>query len=273
MEQHIKDKSIISPDTIVNMFSPLIKQCSEHIDRKRPELDIQEKQGSDLVTNLDYEIEHMIIEYIKCLFPKDKIIAEESSVEKLTHSPTWIIDPIDGTVNFSYGSKLYGIQFCRVINKETELAIMYLPELNDLYYAVKGQGAYKNGHRLKTLDQLPLRLSLISFGDFSSSSSESRPYQMHLMDTLKEEVLKIRIFGSSCVDFCSVADGQTHCHIMFSRRIWEFKAGILLAEEAGLTYRRIEIKNTPVSCVCVGHNKDTVAKVEELLVNNKLTKG
>lgn len=227
---------------------------------------IEEKGTSDLVTNIDIELEKKIIQFIKGHFPKDLIIGEESVIDDLTDATTWLIDPIDGTINFSYGSKIYGIQITRVVNKEPVFSVLYLPEIDDFYYAIKGEGAYRNGIKLSVQNSVPIRLSVISFGDFSSSCKDSRPYQIELIDVLKEEVSKIRIFGSSCMDFSAVASGQTHCHIMFSKRIWEFKGGLLLAAEAGLEVALIDIPNTTVRAVCVSHHPELISRVKEIML-------
>ena len=246
-------------------FKPLLKQCKEHILTSKEGLIIEEKEDSDLVTNLDLEIETMIIAFIKTHYPKDLIISEETSIETLTDEPTWVIDPIDGTVNFSYGSKLYGIQLCKMVNKIAVFTILYLPEMDDLFYASKGEGAYRNDKPLFADTQHAIRLSQVSFGDFSKSCYESRPYEMKLIDTLKEEALNIRIFGSSCMDFTALASGQTHCHIMFSKRIWEFYAGLLLCEEARLVTEQIQIKNTDITAICAAHNPKMLTRVKEIL--------
>lgn len=253
-------------ETIMDIFLPFLQSCDEYIRSAKKAMVVEKKDEFDLVTNIDFDIEQRIIGFIKEHYPEDKIIAEETSVHDLTNEATWIIDPIDGTINFSYGSKLYGIQICRVINNETVFTIMYLPEMGDVYYAEKGKGAYRNNIPLTPQKDLAMSLSLISFGDFSKSSMASRPYQMKLIDTLKDEALKIRIFGSSCVDFCAVASGQTHCHIMFSNRLWEFKAGLFLCEEAGLQCETIAIPGTSISAVCVAHNKDILSRVKHILI-------
>jgi len=226
---------------------------------------IQEKTASDLVTNIDLEIEEMIITFIKKHYPNDLIIAEETLDEKLTDQATWLIDPIDGTVNFSYGSTLYGIQLCHLINKEAIFTLMYLPASKDIYHAIKGQGAYRNNLPLHVQKNHPLHLSLVSFGDFSKSSYPSRPYQMTLIDHLKESVMKIRIFGSSCIDFTAVASGQTHAHIMFSKRIWEFYAGLLLCKEAGLLTEIYTIPNTDIHAIIACHTKPLLKEIKEIL--------
>lgn len=255
----------MKPD--IEMFKPILQMCKEHIINSKEKMVIEEKKDYDLVTNLDIEVEQILIKNIKQHFPNDMIIAEESSNKSLTINPTWIIDPIDGTVNFSYRSKIYGIQFCRLINKEAVFAVLYLPELDDLYYAIKGKGAYKNGLQIYNNPNHPIEKSIISFGDFSKSSFSSRPTQLKLIDSLKDIALKIRIFGSSCMDFSSLASGQTHAHIMFSKRIWEFSAGLLLLKEAGLHTSKVMIDETNIAAICGAHNPKVLKYIENLILN------
>lgn len=87
----------------------------------------------------------------------------------------------------------------------TEFAALYVPSTDTLYHSILGNGAFKNGVPLKSYPDFPIAKSLVSFGDFSKSAPASRPYQMKLIGTLKEEAMKIRLFGSSCIDFTALA--------------------------------------------------------------------
>lgn len=249
----------------INDFKSLLTECRQRI-LNTHEVSTHDKGTADLVTDMDYIIEEMIISYIKGLYPDDIIIAEETAAGDLTDAPSWVIDPIDGSVNYSYGSPLFGIQFCRVIAGITEFAALYVPSTDTLYHSILGNGAFKNGLPLTPYSVLPIAKSLISFGDFSKSAPASRPYQMMLIDTLKEEALKIRLFGSSCIDFTALASGQTHCHIMFSKRIWEFRPGLLLLQEAGLVTEEITIPDTDLVAICGAHNPAMLNRVRQILM-------
>ncbi|MCH4886103.1 inositol monophosphatase [Acidaminobacter sp. JC074] len=196
-------------------------------------------KDKDIVTNLDLEAERWIIQEIKKLRPHDLFISEEENQEDLTHEPTWIIDPIDGTLNFTRSIPQYGIQIALYENKEAKLSMMYFPESDQILYAKKGHGTFLNHERIN-ISPMPLSKSIITFGDFSKSQPSSRPIQLKMMSDLMDHVMKIRIYGASSSDFSYVAIGKSQAHIIFTKRIWELAAGLLIIDEAGLKAHHIE---------------------------------
>lgn len=196
----------------------------------------------DLVTENDIKSERYIIGELKKLYPNDLFISEEENQNTLTDERTWIIDPIDGTLNYSRNIPQYGIQIALYEKKAVIFAMIYLPLGDDLIYAMKNAGCFYNHQKVipvkKSLDQ-----SIITFGDFSSSQKKSRPLQIQMMAQLMDHVMKIRIYGASSSDFFYAIIGRSQGHIMFSKRIWEFSAGLFLAEEAGLKVDAFEKNN------------------------------
>lgn len=250
----------------IKAFEQLMHHCKSEIDRLKDSQVIEEKKEADFVTNVDLHVEELIIKFLESAFPNDAIISEETRLETLTNQPTWIIDPIDGTNNFTQGSKIYGIQLCHVIQLETTFSVLYLPEVNDFYYAIKGGGAYLNGKPLLAKN-IPLKHAIVSFGGFSKSSPESRAYELKCIDHLKDQVMGIRIFGSSCMDFSALASGQIHAHVMFSKRIWEIEAGLLLLQEAQVHVERIQIPNREITAICGAHSDDIFNAIKAILTS------
>lgn len=251
---------------MMNKFQDVFLLCDATIRRLKTNLQVTEKALSDFVTNVDLEVERVLMAFIHREFPNDLIISEESLQGRLTEAPTWVMDPIDGTNNFLNGSKIYGIQICRVTNFETDLAALYLPEFNDYYFASREIGVYRNGVKLEACVPKPLSQSIVSFGGFSKSSVASRGYELKLMDHFKDRVMGIRIFGSSCMDFLALASGQTQAHIMFSKRIWEIAAGVFVLEMMGIHVERIQVKNTDIIAVCGAQGKDVIEEIRTLLM-------
>jgi myo-inositol-1(or 4)-monophosphatase len=108
---------------------------------------LTDKAMFDLVTSTDFNIENYIISKIKAQYPQDKILSEETNSQTAVAQGqcTWTIDPIDGTYNMANGIKLYGIQCAMYIDGVLNLAALYLPHFDELYYAKAGEGAYLNG--------------------------------------------------------------------------------------------------------------------------------
>ncbi len=226
----------------------ILKHVSKHIIQS--EEIINTYKNKDIVTNNDLKAERYIISEIKKLKPNDLFISEEENHAVLTEKPTWIIDPIDGTLNYSRGIPQYGIQLAYYEQSEALLSMMYFPESDVLIYAKKNKGCYIN-HQRVTIDPKPLDQSIITFGDFSRSQPSSRPKQLELMSRLMDHVMKIRIYGASSSDFSYVVLNKTQCHIIFTKRIWELAAGQLLATEAGLSV--VPLKYDDCEGLMIGH--------------------
>lgn len=148
---------------------------------------------------------------------------------------TWIIDPIDGTVNFSRGLNLFGIQIALVENKEPVFSCIYLPFNNEMYLASKGEGTFLNGERIYTSQVDAMFDSIVTFGDFSTrkNATDTRRKQIEVVSNIYDKVKKFKMFGASCIDFTSLAASRTDVHIVFTRNLWDLLPGYLLAIEAG----------------------------------------
>ncbi len=211
----------------------LITTCKEIILNDDIADEITYKTKNELVTQKDILAERYIISEIKRIRPNDLFIGEEENNNVLTDAKTWIIDPIDGSLNFSRGISQFGIQVALYENSKAKLCAVYLPVTNDFYYAVSDKGSFLNNKRIHLDNELSLSKSIVSFGDFSSSQSESRPLQVSMISKLMNNSMKVRIYGASSSDFAYVSSGKTQVYITFTKRIWELAAGVLLAKEAG----------------------------------------
>lgn len=121
--------------------------------------------ATDFVTETDQQVEKLLIDGIKEKFPDHEFIGEEESSEgkkiRLTDAPTWIIDPIDGTMNFVHSFPHSAISIALLINKETEIGIVFNPVLGQKFTARRGQGAFYNGQKIHVSDERNLSKSLI----------------------------------------------------------------------------------------------------------------
>lgn len=257
MKQH-GETSISLEKTAIFLEETIKSACKEILFNKDMPLNIREKGKQDIVTAKDVAMENYIVSQILESFPLHKIIGEENHHEDLTNEYTWILDPIDGTLNFTLGNPFYGVQVCLLKNKEEILSAIYLPSIDEFYLAIINKGLFLNGKRVELDKTITVENAIISFGDFSKSNPKSRKIQAKLIEKLNDKANKIRIAGSSSIDFSFVASGKTHAHIMFSKRLWEISPGILLVKEAGLIVEVIKIDNSDFkgSVVVVALNKD-----------------
>lgn len=181
------------------------------------------KQDRTVVTEADLAADSMITTAIQEQFPMDAIISEESS-HRLTHidSPTWIIDPLDGTTNFSLGLSTWGVSIARIINGLPDLGALYFPMVNELYAASHGQGACLNSNPIHVRAPDPSQPN--SF--FACCSRTFRYYDISIP-------YKPRILGSSAYSYCMVARGSALLGFDVTPKIWDLAAIWILVEEAG----------------------------------------
>lgn len=187
---------------------------------------------TDLVTEYDKGIQKELAVGLKKILPEAKFIGEEGSSDELTDDGyAFIVDPIDGTTNFIKDYHHSAISVALLKGKEVVAGVVYNPYLDEIFYAIKGHGAFCNGKRISVSSQ-PLSNGLVLFG--------SSPYDKNLFEkTIKIlseyffKALDIRRSGSAALDLCSVACGRAELYFELQVSPWDFAAGKLLVEEAG----------------------------------------
>lgn len=232
---------------------------------------VKEKTQFDLVTNLDIEIENELISIIEKEFPDDSILSEEINSTKSLTKRTWIIDPIDGTVNFSNGIPLYGIQCAFCENGEAVVSYLYFPLKETEYYAVKGMGAFENGKRLVCNHSKNLDKAIISMGDFSHKNEEHYKFQLSFVSYFSKIISKIRMFGSAMIDFTFAASSKTDGCLLVSNNLWDLLPGVLLCKEAGLFVKNLNCEDYKVGdgSVFVTDNENLVKEFSNFISKKK----
>ncbi|KAK3893186.1 hypothetical protein Pcinc_002989 [Petrolisthes cinctipes] len=191
----------------------------------------------DLVTESDKAVEKMLISGLSSAFPDHKFIGEESVAggEKcvLTSEPTWIIDPIDGTMNFVHSFPYTCISVGLWVDKKAEIGIVYNPILEQMFTATKGEGAYLNGERIHTSGQTELSQSLV----FAEMGTSHDPVKVDTvltnLTTLMTKVHGIRAMGSCALNICQLATGGVDICYEYGVHAWDMAAASLLVTEAG----------------------------------------
>lgn len=220
-----------------------IKKTIEGIIKKygnqRPD-SIQQKTEFDLVTEIDISIEQDIIRAITEEYPSDNFVSEEFNSKNSLAGRCWIIDPIDGTCNFSNGIPLYGIQCALAVDEVIVMSYIYLNHLNEEYYAILEEGAYMNGKRIELPQDRPINHAIMSIGDFSHSNQALAKLQYGFLEKMYPKVAKIRMFGAACIDFSYAACGKTDGCVILTNNIWDIAPGILLCKESGCIVTNIK---------------------------------
>jgi len=181
------------------------------------------KEDRTIVTEADLAADSHIRQAIQSAYPEDAILTEETNQAPLgPDRPLWVIDPLDGTTNFSLGLHTWGVSIARLVSGYPDTAALYFPVYQELYSAQRGQGAFLNRQRL--MIDPHKQQPKISF--FACCSRTFRQYDVSVK-------YKTRILGAAAYDFCSVARGAAIAAFQASTQIWDIAAGWLVLEEAG----------------------------------------
>ena len=188
-----------------------------------PEFEIKAKNDQgELVTNFDYEIENFIISKLKERYPKFEIVSEEFNSRKAITKDCFVIDPIDGTDNFAHGVPLWGIQVACIKDEKPCCSVIFLPKLNELYYA-DNSGAFLNGQRI-FVKQWQFKQAMFAIEGGNKLPSFAR---------LFAKTRNIRINNAHCVNLAWTACGKYSGAIFKKDNCWDYIPGEYLVEQAG----------------------------------------
>lgn len=216
-------------------FVELINEKLHNIWREvftSPHFTIKEKSGfRDIVTTLDIEVENKIKDFLNDLLPEAGFIGEETSfapAEKLN----WVIDPIDGTTNFSKSNPHFSTQIALTRGQEVFMGVIYDPNLDEFFHAIKGKGSYLNGERIESSNADTIKKASIHTG-LQYASEEAYERQTKRLCLAIKECRGLRVAGSACLDLAYVACGRADVYWEESIKPWDVAAGTLIVSEAG----------------------------------------
>ena len=200
---------------------------------RRDDIVTMEKTKNDYVTNVDKASEEAIIEVIKKSYPDHTIITEESgALEGSDNDVQWVIDPLDGTTNFVKGLPHFSVSIAIRVKGRTEVGVVYDPIRNELFTAVRGEGAKLNEQRLRVENKRDLSGAVLATG-FPFKQPKYMPMQFNMMQSLIEEAADFRRTGSAALDLCYVASGRLDGYFEYGIKAWDVAAGDLIVREAG----------------------------------------
>lgn len=195
------------------------------------QVEVQEKQANDFVTEVDRASEQIIINAIKKAYPDHAILAEESG-RHAGNDFLWIIDPLDGTTNYLHGFPQFSISIALQHRGQLEAAVVYDPLRDETFSAHKGGGAYLNDHRIRVSRQKDLHGALLGTGIPYRDQQHVDAY-FGMMKALIKNAAGVRRPGSAALDFAWLAAGRTDAFWELGLAQWDFAAGALLVKEAG----------------------------------------
>jgi myo-inositol-1(or 4)-monophosphatase len=203
----------------------------ENVGRVRS-IEIKIGEVRNLVSEIDKGSEERIIRSIRSHYPEHGILAEESGASDEPGQFRWIIDPLDGTTNFLHGLPVFSVTIGIEHRGEIVAGVVYDPNLDELYTAEKGAGAYVNGKRISVSGSSELINSLLVTGFPYDIAANPDHAVEHFVEFLME-ARGLRRFGSAALDLCYVACGRLDGFWEVNLHPWDMAAGVLLVTEAG----------------------------------------
>ena len=200
---------------------------------RRDDIQTSKKGINDYVTSVDKAAEAEIIEIIQKSYSDHTIISEErGALEGKDSDIQWVIDPLDGTTNFVKGLPHFSVSIAIRVKNRTEVGVVYDPIRNELFTAVRGEGAKLNEVRLRVDSQNELNGAILATG-FPFKQPSLMPTQFAIMNNLIDEAADFRRTGSAALDLCYVASGRVDGYFEMGLKPWDCAAGDLIVREAG----------------------------------------
>ena len=195
----------------------------------RKNLKVIRKSQKDFVSNVDLECQNISYELLRKDFQYEILSEEKKTQDEIETELFWIIDPVDGTHNYISGLPNFGVSIALASKKEFMLGVIYLPYFDEMYYAVKNQGAFMNGEKIQVSKNNDLEKSMIAFDNQFYLNKKSFDVYKKIVDAC----FTTRILGSAVYDFCLIASGKIDARVWNNTKVFDFAAGLTILNEAG----------------------------------------
>ena len=232
---------LVNPTSLMETAATIAVGAAELITRQRAEIvsldEVTTTKSSDVdpVTIVDKSAEDYIADQLAQLRPEDGLLGEEGGNRSSKSGVTWIVDPIDGTVNFLYGIPQYAVSIAAEYGGEIIAGAVVNVQTGELFHAAHDEGAWLQQagqkQRLRVTSKSELHTALVATG-FGYDASR-RAVQASLLGNILPHIRDIRRFGSAALDLCAVAAGRVDAYYEHGLNAWDFAAGLLIAQEAG----------------------------------------
>jgi myo-inositol-1(or 4)-monophosphatase len=208
--------------------------------RRRQGVEVAATKSSpvDIVTEVDHAAERMIFDRLMTARPDDGFLGEEGGSSESTSGVVWIVDPIDGTVNFLYGIPHYSVSIAAAVDGDPVAGVVVNVESGECFTATKGGGSFQDGARLRVGRDASPPLSQRLVGTGFNYVADVKVKQTVAVSAMLHEVRDIRRIGSAALDLCSVACGRLDAYVEEGLHPWDMAAGGLVATEAGARLER-----------------------------------
>ena len=193
---------------------------------------ITKKGDIDLVTEADLRAEKTILEIIRNHFPEDDILSEEAGRDGRPSDRNWLVDPLDGTINFAHGFPFYAVSIALEVEGEIVVGVVYDPHMDECFKASKGAGALLNNGPIRVSETRDLGNALLATG-FPYDIREKSKRTLALLDKMVMRAQGVRRPGAATLDLCYVAAGRLDGFWEEGLKPWDTAAGTVIVREAG----------------------------------------
>jgi myo-inositol-1(or 4)-monophosphatase len=191
------------------------------------------KSSINFVTNIDLEVQKKIISSLKELYPNHKFLAEEGNYNKTYKGDLWIIDPLDGTTNYSHSLLTCSVSIAHVTDKKVDLGVIFDPFRKEMFYAEYGKGSFLNGKKIMVSNVEEFSKTLL-IAEFAYNRGEKLTKTLNDIEKLlRTGILDVRMIGSAALDLCYVSCGRVDGFWAYGIKPWDHAAGSLILTEAG----------------------------------------
>ena len=217
---------------LLQIADSVARAAGKHLMNRPASFTFTEKSSAvDFATQMDKQAEEMIVKQLLSYRPDDGIIAEEGSAKESKSGITWVIDPLDGTVNYLYGLPGWNVSIAAKDNDGVVVGVVNAPSIDGFWSGIRGGGATYNGVKIKCNDPVELGKALLGTG--FAYDLNLRVSQGETMAKLLPRIRDLRRNGAAAVDLCYVAMGALDGYFESSLNEWDHAAGGLIAIEAG----------------------------------------
>lgn len=274
----IEPAALVDPQSLLAIATSLATEAGELVaNRRRAGVEVASTKSSlvDVVTAADIEAEHLIRERLATLRPDDGFYGEESDALESRSGITWVVDPIDGTVNYLYGSPSYAVSIAAVVGDpsaepasfEALAGAVVAPALGKSFTAVRDGGAFMNGKRLQVgAGPASLEQTLVATG-FSYDASV-RLLQATAWLAMAGTVRDLRRVGAASLDLCALAEQQVDVYYEFGLKPWDWAAGALVAREAGVHVGGLQLSEREGRRSLAAGHPDIIVSFIDLLLDS-----
>ena len=225
----------VSTAELLELAKRVGQEAAAMLSNRPAELEVNTKSTAiDVVTQMDIAVEKFIVEQLLAARPNDGLIGEEGAERASTSGITWVIDPLDGTVNYLYDLPGWNVSIGAKDEEGQLIGVVTAPSINSTWWAVRGEGAFHNGKRISCNDPIELNRAMLATG-FQYDTAH-RGAQIEHVSNLLPVIRDLRRNGAAAVDLCHVAMGRVDGYFEHGLKEWDWAAGGLIAREAGARF-------------------------------------